>query len=248
MIRQLGEVCVMGQCASYLEGIRATEETNWWYTARKELILGLVKGERILEVGCGTGTIAAALARNSSIVGVDPTLTAVQMTKLRTSEAHLDLEVIQADGLELCFASEAFEAAICADVIEHVDDDYSFLLEVRRVLEPAGYLLITAPANRLLWSQLDEEVGHRRRYDLGSIQKLLRKAGFEEIRVRYWNSILFPIMFVFRKLIHPGFTKELATARRFNPILYRLLKSEERVGFPFGSSIIASAHKPIGSP
>lgn len=187
-----------------------------------------------------------ALARKkSSIVGVDLALAAVKMTKMKSREANLeDAEVIRADGLELCFANDAFEIVICADVVEHVDNELSFLDELRRVLMPGGSLLITAPANMMLWSQLDEEVGHRRRYDLRGMRTMLHRSGFVSIHVRYWNSILFPLMLIYRRLLNPGFEGELKAARGFNPILYRVLKSEEHVHLPFGASVVAIAQKP----
>jgi len=153
------------------------------------------------------------------------------------------VEIVLADGLKLCFPKESFDMVICADIIEHIQDECTFLNEVRNVLKPGGYLLITAPASKRLWSRMDEELGHHRRYDLSGMRSLLWESRFRDIRIRYWNSIPFPLMLLYRRLLNPGFARELKVGNRFNSILYRLLKLEELVNLPFGASLFAVARR-----
>lgn len=224
--------------------INELEETHWWYAARRELIVGLAVGYRILDVGCGTGTVLVALAQKcGEAVGVDSSAV-VKLTGDRVRRMRLaNVGIARADGLKLCFLDGLFDMVVCADVVEHVEDEYSFLREMRRVLKPSGLILITAPASKRLWSRMDEEAGHRRRYDPSSMKSLLSGSGFADIKIRYWNSVLFPLILVIRKLLNPGFTKELVTGSRFNSLLYQLLRYEEMVRLPFGTSLLAVARR-----
>jgi len=229
-------------------GIISAEETHWWYCARRELILRYIAGGKVLEIGCGTGNILLGIAKRcEEAIGVDPSLIAVKMSRNRVRQAGLEnVRLARADGLKLCFPDDSFGMVVCADVVEHLDDEYAFLSEVKRVLKPRGKALITAPASKRLWSRLDDEAGHRRRYDIQILRSLLSDLGFAEIRIRYWNSILFPVILLYRKLLNPGFARELAVGapkQAINRLLYQLLKLEERIILPFGASLLAVVRK-----
>lgn len=85
------------------------------------------------------------------------------------------------------------------DVLEHIEDDAGFLRGLVSRCRGRNYVFVTVPAFRALWSGHDEFLGHRRRYSLGSITKLLRDAGVSVTSRYYLYAAVFPFAFMYRK-------------------------------------------------
>jgi ubiquinone/menaquinone biosynthesis C-methylase UbiE len=120
--------------------------------------LDLHPSARILEVGCGAGLIAVALARNGYTVdALDSTTAMLQMT--RNGSAHQGVEdrvrLHAADVHALPFRAHAFDLVIAIGVIPWLHSEGLALQEMQRVLKPGGYLLVTADNNARLNRILD---------------------------------------------------------------------------------------------
>ncbi len=117
-------------------------------------LLAVQPGERVLEIGFGTGNeildLAAKVGPAGAVCGVDISLgmLAVTQRKLRESKpaARIDLRV--ADARQLPFNAAAFDAAYGSFTLElFTDDDIPVVLsELRRVLRPGGRLGVVAMA------------------------------------------------------------------------------------------------------
>ena len=76
------------------------------------------------------------------------------------------------------FKSHSINAAGLFDVLEHLDNDKGFLLNIKQLLVPEGRLYIFSPTFNFLWSALDDKAGHVRRYTCKSLKRLLESTGF----------------------------------------------------------------------
>jgi len=108
------------------------------------LALSLVPGERVLDIGCGTGVDLGAMAGRvfpgGSVVGVDSSRRAIEAASRRVaSESGVSVQV--ADAHELPFADRSFEAVRADRVLLHLAQPERALSEVRRVLAPSGRLV-----------------------------------------------------------------------------------------------------------
>ena len=103
------------------------------------------------------------------------------------------------------FADGAFGGLVSLDVLCHAaaEPDRA-LAEFRRVLRPGGQLALNLPAFQWLHSAHDVRVHNTRRFTAGGVRALLAAAGFAEVRARYWNALLFPLMVVQRKVLARG--------------------------------------------
>lgn len=235
------------------------EDKHWWFVGRRHVLLTILdkyikrnaqSSRRILDVGCGTGTMLGYLARYGQAQGIDADEEAVRFCRER-GVANVQLVTTPT----LPFEDGAFDLITILDVLEHIDDDAGTLRELYRLLRPGGALLVSVPAYRFLWGAQDEISNHKRRYTASQLRGRLSGAGFQVRRLSYFNTFLFPAIAGIRILrpYRPGtadlksdFTMTKPGAA--NALLSRIFALEaplvSRVDLPFGVSIVALCHKP----
>ena len=86
------------------------------------------------------------------------------------------------------------DCVLACDVLEHVEDDFGMLLNLRRALRPNGCLLVTVPAYEFLWSGEDYVSEHVRRYRRSTLLEKSKPAGLEPAWSSYFNTFLFPLV------------------------------------------------------
>jgi SAM-dependent methyltransferase len=228
------------------------EDTHWWFQGRKEIVLDLlrrfapVERPSILDVGCGTGGMSAAYAAAGPSVGVDTAPEAAEFCTRR------GLPMLLASGAALPIRDASFDVVSALDVIEHIDDDAAVLGEMHRVCRPGGLLLLTVPAFSFLWSKHDDLNHHRRRYIRRQLGGCLAQAGFEPLRLSYYNALLLPAA-VLRKFVlrfdNNGAACHLERVPEPVNGLFRRILTLERpliahMELPLGASLICAARRP----
>jgi len=152
-------------------------------------------GKRLLDVGCGVGTLLDLVnAKFQAVHGCDLSETALQEARQRgVLSVCTDL-----NGGSLPYKERSFECVTCLEVIEHVFDPLSLLRELHRVLKDKGQLVLTTPNIRYFRNVLtlvrrgrfphtttDTFVwggGHLHYFTRCDLEVLFRKAGFNGIR------------------------------------------------------------------
>jgi len=151
-----------------------------------------VKG-KLLDMGCGTGfLLKVARRRGWGGVGVEYSENAV-----RYGRKHYHLDICHGAVMEARFERARFDAVTMINVIEHLPDPLSELQEVRRILKPQGVVLIRTPnfechANLRSMRQGKQPtagvtVEHLYYFTRETIQKMLKKVGFEVAKITTFN-------------------------------------------------------------
>jgi SAM-dependent methyltransferase len=232
----------------------ALEEGHWWFQGKRlvlESLLARAGGARgrLLDVGCGTGGVLAALAARATVVGLDYSDLALRYCRSKGLAS-----VVRGSAVALPFAAGTFDLCVMMDVLEHLDEEGALLADTRRVLRPGGAALISVPAFQALWSPHDEAFEHRRRYRRGALEARVREAGLVVEWSSYTNFFVFPVVLAWRTLrrrmrLAPGMrTDFFPVPRPFNQALVGTYRCEaallRRLVLPFGVSVACVARNP----
>ncbi|HXR88571.1 MAG TPA: methyltransferase domain-containing protein [Stellaceae bacterium] len=237
------------------ERLAAVEERGWWFRGLHANLIRAWRGRAepasnaiLLDAGCGTGGLLTALAEAAPLArryGLEFDPAAAETARDKSGGA-----LIVGSVLAPPLAPRSCDAIFSADVLCHRGvEPAEALAALAPCLKPRGLLLLNLPAYRWLFSGHDLAVDNVRRFGAAEVRGLLLAAGFTEIRVTYWNSLLFPLM-VAQRLLHRGAKSDVEllpplVERLFGSILrYELALAACGLRLPFGGSILATAVKP----
>jgi SAM-dependent methyltransferase len=229
----------------------ALEDTHWWFRARRNIIAAALDRwapdarAHLLEIGCGTGgNLRYFRRRFGAVTGVDAAPEAIRFARER-----VDGTVLLGDYREqLGGRWNEFDVILLADVLEHIEDDASFLRGIVESMRPGATLVITVPAHRWLWSAHDAALGHQRRYRLAELRTLWSgRLPVRELYFSPFNTWLLPLVALLRWLRpNVGGTTHSDLQHHgalMNGLLYRVFNSERwfirNARLPAGCSFLA---------
>ncbi len=236
------------------------EDMSFWYQHRNECLVAAMKAngfhKEFLDIGGGNGITALAMQNAGyEVTLVEPYPSGIENAKKRgiRSTIQSTLEEYVAQGIGTAPAAGFF------DVMEHIEDDQSFLKNINRLLTPGGQIMLTVPAFQSLWSENDVQLGHFRRYTLGQLSVLLAQAGFRVTYATYFFSLVWAPMWLTRVLPEKfGIKKDNTPDKKRNEhmagrpgtarLLMRVLGWEinairNKTKIPFGTSCLIVAQK-----
>ena len=173
---------------------RRRAEVEAWF-----LLPRLQPGQRLLDVGCGPGTVTSGLARAVApglVTGLDAAPDVLATAREHASEMGLaNLEFVEGDVYALDYPDDTFDIVYANQLLQHLSDPVAALREMRRVLRPGGLLAVRDADYATMqphpkfpeferWNALYHAVAYANRAepDAGRfLPSWARAAGFEQI-------------------------------------------------------------------
>ncbi len=220
---------------SHAEDLERIEESDFWSKVKANLVLKLVEGKKILDVGCGSGRISKSLIEKGyDVTAIDTDCKAVEITEKKGIISFVaDISEYQ--------TNQKFDCIILGDILEHIEDDKSAMRKIRNMLTPNGCIIVNVPAYQALFSKHDVSLGHKRRYSNKELKTKLKESGFTIEYFRHWNLLALPIT-IYIKLSKKDYPHEQVSNMKFlSKLLEKWLLAESKINFLFGISILCKA-------
>lgn len=232
------------------------EDESFWFRQRN-LVIDVVVNEHVkkgifADVGGGNGYVSSFLKNKYPAIRfifVEPgeqgciNAKARGLTEVYNKTLNNLSEFVQLENIGIF------------DVIEHIENDQDFLIQIYNKLSPGGKVFLTTPAYPFLWSSEDTFAGHFRRYTLKTLKEKAIKAGFKESFSSYFFLFLIIPIFLFRCLpeilklknkTDPSIgdhKKDIFTYLMEKILRLELLFLKMGLKFPVGASIILCLEK-----
>ena len=185
-----------------------------WFRYTQELAvdsLSLRKDSNVLDVGCGTGSAVlhlASIISEGRICGVDISQKMIEQAEAKIPDGLSSrMEFRQGSSDNIPYPDECFDSLMCTNSFHHYPDPIKALKEMQRVLKSGGDLVILENAPDLswytwLWDHILRliETGHIRYYPSSELGDILKRAGVENVRLRYLKNERFKFGKLFASL------------------------------------------------
>src|SRR5579862_7234944 len=201
---------------------RAPRFTGWMADVLRPFV-----GQRVLEIGAGTGNMSVHLMPREAYWATDVNPHYLDYL-LTLSATRPYMRVAQTNAMERPSYphEQTFDTVVCLNVIEHVQDDLQALRNIRDALEENGRAIILVPCGPGLYGTLDEVLGHFRRYTKHQLVDVAQQAGFHVEKVLKFNRPGVPAWWLNGRILHRK-TFGLGQIRILNLLtpLFRLMDS-----------------------
>jgi len=144
-------------------------------------------GNSVAEVGAGVGSFSSLLLKTNirSLKAFEPSRNMyplLQESISKDKRAHAINDFFTRGN-----TAERFDSVLYVNVLEHIEDDATELSNAFEALNSNGHLLLFVPALPWLYSNLDRQLGHFRRYIKESLLDLVQHSGFYVVHARYFD-------------------------------------------------------------
>lgn len=214
--------------ADFFSQLVKLEDNHFWFRARNRIIISTLKKftpefKTFLEIGCGTGYVLSGIAKafpEAEFSGCD-----IYPEGLFFASARLpEVKLLQIDAGNIPFFKE-FDVIGAFDVLEHIEYDEVALSQINSALKENGYVIITVPQHKWLWSSTDVYACHVRRYSVYELHQKIVKSGFRIIYSTSFVTLLLPLL-IFSRFISKN-NEEFSPLKemRIHPLANKIMES-----------------------
>lgn len=203
-------------------------------------------GSEVIEVGAGSGNFSSFLLETNikKLLALEPSKEMYPLlVKKLASEPRATVAQALFGDMRKQFHS-SFDSVVYINVLEHIEKDAQELRYMYESLKPGGHVCIFVPALQQLYSETDAALGHYRRYTKPQLKQLLTEAGFDIVRITYFDIVGILPWFVFCKLLkkklQPG------DVALYDTLVVPIMRTiESMLYIPIGKNLLAVGKKSL---
>lgn len=195
----------------YQKGISRNVLQRMWHFGKLNAVARLMDKSApgsLLDVGCAGGWFIYELKKRFPSVTRAAGIDVYEQAVAYASGKYRDIEFVQADAHRLPFPEESFDAIVCTEVLEHVENPETVLEEIKRVMKPGGLAVIEMDTGNVffnsvwwLWKKWVGNVwndAHIQVFTMEKLKKMILKTGFRIEETSVFNSTM-AVAFLIRK-------------------------------------------------
>lgn len=188
--------------------------------------LDLKAGEKVLDIGCGSGDdvrrIAECVSPGGRVVGIDSSRTMIEAAEKRTPTGRSDVRYLVKDVHNLEFEDSTFDGVWCERTLQHVNDPARVIQESRRVLSDGGRMVLIdsdwetfvinhpdRALTRKILNSFCDSIAHG--WSGRSLLGLCSRAGFKSTEIFAETAFSSDFNLLFEGMNFSGFLQELRT-------------------------------------
>ncbi|MGA2796167.1 MAG: class I SAM-dependent methyltransferase [Thermoguttaceae bacterium] len=191
-----------------------------------------------MDFGAGVGTFACKLREcGLHVICIEPDASLRHALQSQGFECLGDIEQIPEGSVDYIFSLNVFE---------HIEDDTAMFRKVYRRLRPGGRFYLYVPAFPILYTSMDQKVGHYRRYRAHLLSRQLANIGFSVLTARYADSLGFLVTLLYRMIGNSRGDLNQGALLTYDRILFPLSRLLDKfVGRVIGKNLAVSAVRPL---
>lgn len=193
-------------------------------------------GAQILDFGAGAGTFAQPMqALGMTVTCVEPD---------RVLREHLQSLSLDARETLGQIPDQSIDYIYSLNVLEHIEDDVGTLRTLQKKLKPGGLMVLYVPAFQLLYSSVDREICHFRRYRRSNLVQMVRDAGLSVTKSEYVDVLGFFAALLYKLLDDGSGTVNIGAIRLFDRVAFPISRALDFLFRPFlGKNVLIIARR-----
>jgi SAM-dependent methyltransferase len=209
-----------------LEAMKEAKNYNQYLTdiVVKSLNKKKLSSPKIMDFGAGIGTYADLLFKKGYKVDcLEPDSTQRNILKKKGYKSYEEISDVK----------ERYDLIYAFNVFEHIKDDGDVFKSVMELLNKNGIAIIYVPANKRLYCQMDDLVGHCRRYTVKDLKKLAQNKSFFIEKAHYCDPIGFFITLAYKTAGNKSGKITSNSVKLYDRVLFPVSRVMEKVTHPF---------------
>jgi 2-polyprenyl-3-methyl-5-hydroxy-6-metoxy-1,4-benzoquinol methylase len=198
----------------------------------------------LLEIGAGTGNISMLFPKNWKVTLSDQDKGLVTFLKQKFSkQKNTTITTIDITKQPTLSQQNYYGSILAVNVLEHIKDDTKALKNIRQLLKPEGVLGLLVPANQFAYTNVDEKLGHFRRYERKELVTKLTTSGLVIEKIYPFNFVGLLGWYFLHKLPKRSHHLSSSHVTLFELLVPVLRLTESILPIPLGISFIVIARK-----
>lgn len=194
--------------------LEAMSELKNYNSYTFKLIADSITSKKVLDFGSGYGVFCEYLQdKNYDVQGYEINQLAIDESKSRGIEVFSNLLAIK----------EKYETITSLNVLEHIEDDEMVIKDMNTLLKDNGRLILYLPNSMKVWTDLDNHVGHYRRYTKKDLLSKLERGGFTILSWEYVDFIGWVVLYL-SKLLRINLNYDEKRLVNYDKYIFKLFK------------------------